>query len=90
MKQKLLLTMIIGLLVMYGCMQPEYKYQYLLPSGWVEAEAEDINNSGVVVGYGSDGTKAMSFIYDNGEYTEILRSGWEFAYALALNTTATL
>ena len=41
-------------------------YTELLPPGWGWACALDINDNGVVVGYGSDGPAAKGFICSGG------------------------
>jgi uncharacterized membrane protein len=61
-------------------------YKFLLPPGWHESEALDINNSGEVIGRGLDGSnKEKYFLYRRGIYTEILPPGWGRAYAAGIN-----
>jgi hypothetical protein len=60
-----------------------YSYIELLPPGWNNALAEDINNNGVVVGWGKGGESA--FIYNNGQYTELIPPGWSEAVASSIN-----
>jgi uncharacterized membrane protein len=85
MQRLVLLPAIAFMLAGYGCTQSEYKYQYLLPPGWEYAGADAINDNGVVVGHGYDGTKHMGFIYDNGKYTKLLPPGWIEASAVDIN-----
>ena len=62
-------------------------YTELLPPGWIDSYAVDINDSGTVVGYGYDGTTGTykGFIYSDGTYTELLPPGWIQANARKIN-----
>ena len=49
------------------CKGVEYQYIEILPPGWTEAGVTDINNNGVVVGWGIDSSGVTkSFIYSSG------------------------
>jgi hypothetical protein len=45
----------------------------------------DINDAGVVVGYGMAGSTIKGFIYSNGQYTELWQPGWIQTVARAVN-----
>ncbi|RJQ51544.1 MAG: hypothetical protein C4526_09765 [Nitrospiraceae bacterium] len=63
-------------------------YTTLLPvigTTWEWAEALGINSQGAIVGKGGDGTGTKGFLYYNGEYTEVLPSGWSDVYAYDIN-----
>lgn len=86
-RQMLVGGMCISIVLMFGsiCKGVEYEYIGVLPPGWSSAFGKSINNSGAVVGYGSDGTTDKGFIYSDGIYTELLPPGWSFAYAYGIN-----
>lgn len=66
--------------------RPSYTYIEILPPGWLEAEASDINNRGTVVGSGMDGNNNMrGFIYSRGTYRQLLPPGWERSFAQGIN-----
>lgn len=47
-----------------------YTYTTVLPDGWTSSQATAINNSGQVVGYGTDGSgQYRGFLYSDGTYT---------------------
>ena len=58
-----------------------YTYTELLSPG---SSATGINDFGVVIGYGG-GTTTGGFIYDKGNYTELLPPGWTNAGAIGIN-----
>ncbi|MBI5050015.1 MAG: hypothetical protein HZC11_03855 [Nitrospirae bacterium] len=67
-------------------------YNYLLPTTpttWLGVSGVyDINNSGVVVGAGSDASYVDNgFIYNAGSYTKLLPSGWSWADARGINNS---
>ncbi len=67
-----------------------YNYSEVLPPGWTKAYAfYSINNSGQVVGYGSDGTTMKGFMLSitDGKYAEILPPGLTGSYAIAINNS---
>ena len=60
------------------CRGVEYTYTYteLLPPGWSYAASPSINNIGMVAGSGTDSNgNGKGFIYNNGQYTELLPGG---------------
>ncbi len=64
------------------------KYTEILPPGWAYAYAYSINNSGQVVGFGSDGTSTRGFMYNtDGTYTYLQPSGWVMAQATSINNS---
>ena len=70
-----------------GFLYNGWQYIELLPPGCTDADAQDMNESGVVVGYGwSDRTDTgFGFIYNDGVYTKLLPPGWPYAAASAIN-----
>lgn len=73
-------------LVMFPALSRAYDYVEILPSGWQEAEAHDINNAGTIVGSGKDSTGAIrGFMFSKGEYVPIAPPGWEEAHAHGIN-----
>ncbi|RJQ21552.1 MAG: DUF3466 family protein [Nitrospiraceae bacterium] len=56
-------------------------------SNWTYANA--INNSGIVVGGGDNGTTLTGFVY-NGAWTSLLPDGWDIAEASDINNNGTV
>ena len=64
----------------------DYAYIDLLPPGFESFGATYINDEGLVVGAGHDGNTLRGFIYNDGEYTELLPPpGWEWAVPYCIN-----
>jgi uncharacterized membrane protein len=64
----------------------DYEYIELLPPGCDDyIKATHINDGGLVVGSGHDGTSIKGFIYNNGAYTKLLPPGWRYASAYCIN-----
>ncbi len=61
-------------------------YTTLLPSGWTWAHALGINDSGIVVGSGFDGTTYKGFVYFEGNYTLLSPPGWADTFASKINS----
>lgn len=87
LEQSPVLFLIVSTVFCCGCIQPEYEYTKLLPpSGCSRAFPEDINNNGVLVGSMYDDNDVQKgFIYEDGQYIELLPPGWETAEAIAIN-----
>ena len=62
-------------------------YTEIVPPGWNSAVACGINNDGVIVGGGTEGSSSggKAFVYRDGTYTELLPPGWEMAVACGIN-----
>ena len=90
-KEYLSITRPIVFLLFYIILIPHfswagYSYIEILPPGWQEAEAHDINNRGEVVGSGKDGRNSLKgFIFNKGIYKPLIPPGWEEAYANGIN-----
>lgn len=87
---QLLVVILIGLSTLLGIMTPAlavyYEYTELLPPGYTESFANDINNRGTVAGFGTDSTGSHKvFLYSEGVYTELLPPGWNYAEACSIN-----
>lgn len=64
----------------------DYSYVEILPPGWLEAEASDINDKGTVVGSGIDGDNNMrGFIYSRGTYKTLIPPDWERSFVQGIN-----
>ena len=76
------ISVILSITTSASAVEYEYKYTLLLPPGWSSANAQGINDSGAVVGYGyataADKTNNVPkvFLYSAGVYTELLPPGW--------------
>jgi len=57
----------------------------VLPSTWTGALAIDINDNGVVVGYGNDGSGTKGFVFNGSGYTKIEPAGWVEVMPQAIN-----
>ena len=67
MKKLLLMIFVTACLFGAGCKGRVYTYVELLPPDWQWAAATYINQSGTVVGYGTDATDILKgFIYKIG------------------------
>ena len=64
----------------------DYEYIELLPPGCNDyIKATHINDKGLVIGTGHDGTAIKGFIYNNGAYTSLLPPGWRYAAPVCIN-----
>jgi len=63
------------------------KYTEIIPPGWMDAYASDINDNGDIVGSGNDGGSNKGFLYSGGKYTEIIPPEWFQAGAYAINNS---
>jgi len=68
---------------------PSWSYQThieIIPPGWIEAEARDINNARMVAGSGKDDKKnERGFLYRMGRYKTLIPPGWRRSYAYGIN-----
>ena len=67
----------------YSQVKAEYAYYELLPSNYESTLPLSINNNRVIVGYNSNVN--IGFNYNNGNYSELLPSGWYASYAADIN-----
>jgi uncharacterized membrane protein len=52
-------------------------YTELIPPGWTESYAYDINNNGDIVGLG----EGKGFLFSGGSYTELIPPGWDYLFS---------
>jgi hypothetical protein len=60
-------------------------YTFVMIPGWVSSYPLDINNNGIVAGWGNDGSTTKGFIFDGVEYSFLLPDGWENASVFSIN-----
>jgi len=89
-------TTIIGLIgwhaafIAGGFIYNGYWYTKLLMPGWPGVFPSEINNRGVVVGWGLTDYTEKGFIYDKGIHITLLPKGWEWANAYDINESGTV
>ncbi len=85
---KALIFSIIYLITIPHLSWAKYTYSEILPPGWNEAKAFDINDNGELVGYGSTANNNfMGFLYRNGTYTEVSPPGWQLLEIYGINNS---
>jgi len=69
----------------------DYTYTEIIPPNWLWSSCRAaINDSGVVAGWGYDGTSWKAFTYYQGTYQIITQAGWNAIYPLSMNNNGTI